>query len=65
MKRSYRMSFALAVLAGAVTGALSSWGIGGGTLLVLYMSSFTDMRQQTAQGINLLYFLPTAIAALV
>ena len=59
------MSFVFALLIGAVTGVISSWGIGGGTLLVLYMSAFTKISQQSAQGINLLYFLPTSIAALI
>ena len=59
------MSFIIALLVGAVTGVISSWGIGGGTLLVLYMSAFTKIQQQAAQGINLLYFLPTGVAALV
>lgn len=59
------MSFFLAVIIGAVTGVISAWGIGGGTLLVLYMSAFTKISQHAAQGINLLYFLPTSAAALV
>lgn len=59
------MEFLFACIAGAVTGVLSAWGIGGGTLLVIYMTVFADIGQQTAQGINLLYFLPTSIAALV
>ncbi|MDR0904884.1 MAG: sulfite exporter TauE/SafE family protein [Oscillospiraceae bacterium] len=59
------MKFAIAVLAGALTGVVSAWGIGGGTLLVIYMSAFAKVPQQSAQGINLLYFLPTAAAALI
>ena len=59
------MSFVIVVLIGALTGVISAWGIGGGTLLVLYMSSFTKISQHSAQGINLLYFLPTSIAALI
>lgn len=52
------------MLAGAVTGVLSGFGIGGGSLLLIYMTSFADVPQNLAQGINLLYFLPTAGAAL-
>lgn len=54
----------IAVLAGTVTGILSGFGIGGGTLLLLYMTVFQDMDQHLAQAINLLYFLPTAATAL-
>ena len=53
-----------AALAGAVTGILSGFGIGGGTLLLIYMTAFQNMDQHLAQGINLLYFLPTATTAL-
>lgn len=52
------------LLAGAATGVLSGFGVGGGSLLLIYMTSFAGLDQQLAQGINLLYFLPTAAAAL-
>ncbi|MDR0915604.1 MAG: sulfite exporter TauE/SafE family protein [Oscillospiraceae bacterium] len=55
----------LACAAGLATGVVSAWGVGGGTLLVLYMAAFTKLEQQTAQGINLIYFIPVAVAALV
>ena len=54
----------LPALIGFGTGILSAWGIGGGTLLLLCMTLFLGVEQQTAQGINLLYFLPSAAAAL-
>ena len=46
-------------------GILSAWGVGGGTLLLLVMTLFLGVDQQSAQGINLLFFLPTAAGALV
>ncbi|MCC8100615.1 MAG: sulfite exporter TauE/SafE family protein [Clostridiales bacterium] len=54
----------LNLLAGLVTGVLSAFGIGGGTLLLLYLTFLAGFSQQTAQGVNLLYFLPTAGASL-
>ena len=54
----------LAALAGAVTGVLSGFGIGGGTLLLIYLTAFAGVEQTLAQGINLLYFLPAAATAL-
>ena len=59
------MSFCIALVAGFATGILSGFGIGGGTLLLIYMTSFAHLGQDLAQGINLLYFLPTAATALV
>lgn len=58
------MGWMIPVLAGAVTGVLSGFGIGGGTLLLIYMTAFAGLAQNLAQGINLLYFLPTAATAL-
>lgn len=52
------------ILAGALTGILSAFGVGGGTLLLIYLTSFAGMEQSLAQGINLLYFLPSAGTAL-
>lgn len=54
----------LPLLAGAAAGVLSGFGIGGGSLLLIYMTGFAGVPQNLAQGINLLYFLPTAGAAL-
>ena len=54
----------IALLAGAATGVLSGFGVGGGSLLLIYMTGFAGLEQTLAQGINLLYFLPTAGAAL-
>ena len=50
----------LRALCGLVTGILSVWGVGCGTLLLLCMTLFFGVEQRTAQAINLLYFLPTA-----
>ncbi|HWS43150.1 MAG TPA: sulfite exporter TauE/SafE family protein [Pseudoflavonifractor sp.] len=58
------MEWVTAGLAGAVTGVLSGFGVGGGTLLLIYMTAFAGMPQNLAQGVNLLYFLPTAATAL-
>ena len=59
------MTWLLAVLIGAVTGILSGMGIGGGTLLVLYLTAVLDTAQNAAAGINLLYFLGCAPSSLV
>lgn len=54
------MAWLLPLLAGGVTGVLSAFGIGGGSLLLIYLTSFAALDQHQAQGINLLYFLPAA-----
>ena len=55
----------LAVLVGFLTGILSGFGIGGGSLLILYLTAFGGVDQYAAGGINLLYFLCCAPAALI
>lgn len=59
------MSGIVALAAGAVCGVFSGLGIGGGTLLMVWMTAIVGVAQKTAQGINLLYFLPTAVCALI
>ena len=59
------LTFLLAILAGLVCGVLSGFGIGGGSLLMVWMTAVLLMEQKAAQGINLLYFLPTAAAAIL
>lgn len=51
-------------LAGLITGILSGFGVGGGTLLLVYMTVVAGLDQHLAQGINLLYFLPAGLLAL-
>ena len=46
------------------TSIANLFGVGGGTLLLIYLTSFANVEQITAQGINLLYFLPAAVTAL-
>ena len=54
----------LPLAVGTATGVLSGFGVGGGTLLLVYMTAFAGVEQHLAQGINLLYFLPAGLMAL-
>ncbi len=54
----------LALGVGAAAGVLSGFGVGGGTLLLVYLTAFAGVDQRLAQGINLLYFLPAGVLAL-
>ena len=55
----------LGFLVGAATGVLSGCGVGGGTLLVLYLTAVAGLEQYQAGGVNLMYFLACAAPALV
>ncbi len=50
---------------GLLSGIISGMGIGGGTILIPAIVMLTDLGQQSIQGINLIYFIPTAIIALI
>lgn len=59
------LSWIFALIIGLLTGILSGFGIGGGTILMIYLTAFAAFPQKIAQSINLLYFIPTAAAALI
>ena len=42
-------------------GFLAGLGIGGGSLLILWLTMVLEMPHSTARGINLLFFLPAAV----
>ncbi len=50
---------------GLFSGIISGMGIGGGAILIPALIFISGVSQQVAQGINLVYFLPTALASLV
>ena len=55
------MEFLGAVAAGTVLGLLTGLGIGGGSLLLLYLTFLLHMDPAAARGISLLFFFPAAI----
>ncbi len=52
-------------LIGLASGIVSGMGIGGGAILIPALVMFINPSQHTAQSVNLLFFIPTAIVALV
>lgn len=50
---------------GLAAGAAAGLGVGGGALLIPGLTIFLGMDQRMAQGINLLYFIPTAVIAVI
>ncbi len=50
---------------GFVTGAIASMGLGGGFVLVIWLTAFAGVEQKAAQGVNLLFFLPIALLSLI
>lgn len=56
-------SFPMGVLVGTLLGFLSGLGIGGGSLLLLWLTLVLEMEPAAARGINLLFFLPAAVVS--
>lgn len=53
------------IIAAFLTGIFASMGVGGGMILIVYLTIFAGYSQLEAQGINLVYFLPIAALALI
>ena len=54
----------IAILAGFGSAVLASLGMGGGSILILYLTLMAGVPQREAQGMNLLFFLPIGAASL-
>ena len=53
-------SFPVCVIIGSLLGFLTGMGVGGGSLLILWLTLVSGFDQATARGINLLFFLPAS-----
>ena len=58
------MSYVWMALAAVASGILGAMGMGGGGVLIIYLTLIAGLDQRTAQGINLLLFIPCALLAL-
>ena len=55
----------IASAAGLLAGMAGAMGLGGGSILLLYLTLIAEVDQVTAQGINLMFFLPCALVSSV
>ena len=53
-------SFPVSLVVGTLLGFLSGLGVGGGSLLILWLTMVLEIGQTTARTVNLLFFLPAA-----
>ena len=51
----------ISILAGIVT----AMGMGGGIILILFLTIFLGIDQKIAQATNLIFFIPTAITTII
>lgn len=59
------MKFIIYALSGMLSGLIGAMGIGGGGILIIYLTMIEKVEQSKAQGINLLFFLPIAVTAIL
>lgn len=57
------ITFPLAAIVGLVLGFLAGLGIGGGSLLMLWLTLIVGMDPARARCINLMFFIPCAICS--
>ena len=53
------------LIAGFLSGVIGGMGLGGGAVLLIYLRVFEDAQQINAQGINLLFFIPIGLTAVI
>ena len=53
------------IVIGVISGIVSGTGMGGGTILIFLLTFFCGIEQHIAQATNLIYFIPTAISAII
>jgi len=53
------------LIAGLLAGIIGAMGLGGGGVLLIYLTVFAGIQQIEAQGINLIFFLPCAVTAII
>lgn len=58
-------SIPVIIIVGTVLGVLAGLGIGGGSILILWLTLILHIPQQAARSINLLFFLPSAVIACI
>ena len=56
-------SLPVILIVGTLLGFLSGLGIGGGSLLILWLTAVLHTDPLTARSINLLFFIPSALVA--
>ncbi len=59
------MKMMIGAVAGFMSGLIGSMGMGGGAVLMIYLSLFAQTEIIKGRGINLLFFIPIAVVSVV
>lgn len=55
----------MVIIIGIISGIITALGLGGGAILIIGLTLFLGIEQRIAQSVNLIFFIPTAITAIV
>ena len=62
---SITMQYLMIGIVSLLSGITASLGLGGGFVLVIYLTAIANMQQIEAQGLNLVFFVPIAVLSLI
>jgi len=57
--------FIIDIIAGIAVGVLVGFGVGGGGLIIIYLTIIKSVEQLNAQSVNLSFFIVTSVVALI
>ena len=55
----------LEIIIGILAGIFTGLGLGGGSVLILFLTLFLNLEQHIAQATNLLFFIPSALVCII
>ena len=55
----------LEIIIGILAGIFTGLGMGGGSVLILFLTLFLNLEQHIAQATNLLFFIPSALVCII
>ena len=55
----------LEIIIGILAGIFTGLGLGGGSVLILFLTLFLNLEQHVAQSTNLLFFIPSALVCII
>lgn len=53
------------IVFGILAGIITSLGMGGGAILILFLTIFLNIDQHISQATNLIFFIPAAITSII
>ena len=53
------------IFIGAISGMFTGLGLGGGSVLILFLTLFANVPQHISQATNIIFFIPSAIISIL